>query len=523
MAALREIFAEFGVNFDRRRNLERGNRRVDQSSRRLEGLGRTAGRVGQQIGAMAAAFSVAATATAFQQLISSTVESTTELRRWSERLGISLNQMDQWHRVSRQFGGDMDDITDVLKELQLKARDAMSGTQSMIDSFAMIGLTVEDLAPVVNDQTALMDLFTTALNNNTSAATRNFVVDELMSDAGTRLMPMFRAGTTELQRLRREADRMGGRTIAALAKRTGDYVRAQRRLSLQWTEMKNKLVLQLIPAVITLFDKIGEGITLITNLKKHTRILEGVMIASIMAVVATLAATAGVWGPWVAGVFAVAIPLAIAAALIDDIIVSAEGGKGVFRDIGLAAGDAIRWLISQSETLISLWSSAQITAAGILRFFESPPTQFMDFLKGVRDDLVAILTLGGRISGLFSGLTGGGVSLNTATSGGQAVASGAGVGSAIRGGLGTATRAIYGGGLGRLGIPGISGGTPSQASIQQSPAAQLRRTEVNAPATVTVNVTEAQDPAATANRIQGQIDASWQRQLRQVTAAAGGD
>ncbi len=470
---------------------------------------------------MAAAFSLAATAAGMHQLISATIESTRELTIWSQRLGIGISQMNQWSRVARTFGGDMDDITDVMRELQLKARDAMTGTQSMIDAFELIGITVDDLRPIVDDQTALMDLFTDALNRNTSAATQNFVVDELLSDAGTRLLPMFRAGREELRRLRGEADRMSGRTMAALSKRTADYLRAQRRLNRTWQDARDALVLRLLPAVIRFVERLADFVQAMRDASEQTRIFEGIAIAAILAIVATLLSTIGVWGLWALGAVAVLIPLALIALLIDDILVAAEGGKSVFRELGLVAGDAVTSVLSSSRFLIHVWSRINQAVAEVLTAFRLLQAFVAsgELTRSLMRVLEPVFTLVRLIKSVVQ-LMASPFTRSTARSGMRGPSPVESIGSAARGGFGMATSAIFGGRLPRLGIPGIAGGgQQNQASIMQSPQAQLRRMEVNAPATVTVNVEQAQDPEATAQAVDGRIRTALQRQFRQVAAA----
>ena len=354
MVALREVFAEFGISFDKKRELDKGDRSVkkvtkeldkldkevkdvERSEKKLASTTQDTMAVFQRLGAVLGA---SALAMGFRDMVTNTVESTNELGRWSERLGITIQDMYAWQQVAARFGGTTDDITDAFKELQLKARDAMTGTQSYIDAFGLLGITVQQLTPIVNDQNALMDLFTGALNRNTSAATQNFVADELMSDAGTRLLPMFRQGTTELHRLREEAGALGGRDMPQLARETRAYTLAEARLNQTWTATKNTLMLRVIPALTSGVEKLREWFAAGREVAGQSHIVEAAVAALGLA-----AATAGVmavaaWGPAILTFAGVAAALAGVALLFDDIYmaVNEEGDTVTNRFLEWALG-----------------------------------------------------------------------------------------------------------------------------------------------------------------------------------------
>jgi hypothetical protein len=508
MPALREVFAEFGVEFDRRRALERGNRRVERSTRLLRGLGRVASGIGDAIGTIGTAFAAATTAmgVGLRSMVASTVESTQELGRWAARLGIGITELQGWHRAAQTFGADMDDITDGLKEIQLKARDALTGTQSYIDAFALLGITVDQLRPVVNDQTALMELFTDALNRNTSAATQNFVADELMSDAGTRLLPMLRSGTANIRRLRREAEQLGGRDMPQLAKRTADYVRVSREMDQRWAAMRNGIMVQVLPPLIQFIELVGRAITGLQELSRETRLFEGVAIAAILAVAAVLAATLPLWGPWAAAIGGVVLIVGALALLIDDVWTAMEGGQSVVGDLGEAMADWLRTAIQGTGILANQLQSLLRTYNLIAGVLNLPPIA----LEGFTGEAGAAQRAGQTVRG----------AVGTA---------GAAAGQAFGGG----------GGIANLGIPGIQ--RTAQGAASRGVQAPLFRPEdsprvtpmmrarsrqpvvtqkVNIPQTNNITVNEAEDPEATRRVVRREVDAANQRQLRQLEAAS---
>lgn len=193
MPALREIYAEYGIEFDRDRDLQRGDREVTGLRSRLRGLTPVVAGAASALTGFATVAGGAAAA-GLARMVSATVDSTREIQRWSERLGISQGALREWTELSREFGADIDDVTDAFKELQLRGQDAISGGTEQAEMFQRIGISIDDLRPIINDTEALMSLFTSRLDQVSDAGLRNFTVDEIMSDAGTRLLGVFNLG-----------------------------------------------------------------------------------------------------------------------------------------------------------------------------------------------------------------------------------------------------------------------------------------------------------------------------------------
>ena len=346
MAAVRELFALFDVKFNSD-ELKKGNKEVTKSGKELDKAGRSADKAGKEfkdgsremgkmgdvgrglsrvLGTLGAAIAGVAGIGAMRSLIGSTIESTNELGRWATRLNMPIQTLAEFDVIARQFGGNIDDVTDVFKELQLKARDAMTGTQSYIDSFQMIGISVEQLRPVINDQEALFNLFTDSLNRNTDAATQNFVIDELMSDAGTRMAGVFRLGTTEIARQRREVREMGVRNMPQLAEQTREYAQAQARLNARLTVFRNTVVSRILPG-LTRMARAGErAVQWVERLSSETGILKDALaaIAVVSAIVA--AATIATWGPRVLAVGGAVLAVGVLSLAFNDVRGAIDGG-----------------------------------------------------------------------------------------------------------------------------------------------------------------------------------------------------
>lgn len=332
MPALREIFADFGIQFDRSRALKRGERQVDRTTASLNRMDKRTKKVSQSarvmdsaigsvtnaVKGLGAALGIAAIAQGFRTIIEGTITSTREIERWSARLGMSEEALFSWSRVAARFGGDVDDVTDVFKELQIKTRDAVGGAGVAGDAWKMLGINVRDLTPILNDQEALMETFINGLNG-VDEATRNFVIDDIMSDAGTRLTEMFEVGVPGLREMRDEVRELGGRQFPQLARATRDYTMAGARLNDTWIAARNALATQLLPLLTAGAERLRELVTTVRTVIETSNILETTLIAVGAAAAAAGVAAAVAWGPAIATVLAVAAGVAALILVSEDL------------------------------------------------------------------------------------------------------------------------------------------------------------------------------------------------------------
>jgi hypothetical protein len=136
---LREIFARFGVDFDTR-ELERGDQKTKATTRSLGGLDEVANVVSGSIKTLGASIAGVFAVGAINNMITGTIRATQEIERWSQRLNTNVESITAWSRVAEPFGVELEDMADGLKELQLKAQDALTGGTAQAEMFGRIGI-----------------------------------------------------------------------------------------------------------------------------------------------------------------------------------------------------------------------------------------------------------------------------------------------------------------------------------------------------------------------------------------------
>jgi hypothetical protein len=175
-----------------------------------------------------------------------------------------------------------------------------------------------------------MDLFVDRLDDVNDAGLRNFTVDELMSDAGTRLLPVFRMGSERLRELRDEAAR-AARPTAELAERMTGWQVTTGRAGVALESLKATFVLSILPAMERGAEATVGIINKFQKLTEETNLLKAAAVTLGGVLVGVAAKTAPAWAPVVVSVLAVGLAVAGVVLVLEDIFTTMEGGDTVTR------------------------------------------------------------------------------------------------------------------------------------------------------------------------------------------------
>ena len=316
MAALREIFATFGVKFDDK-ELKKGSKEISGVTSKLRELGGMlgAGLVVQQVGSF----------------INATVQAGTELGRLGQRIGISTDDLQRWQHAAAASGASAEDVTEVLGELRVKAYEAVVEGSEMQEHFERIGVTLTDHNGVVLETNQLMENFIEGLSNTTDATIQMGAADALLSEEGKRMLPFFRQGVAESRRLRAEFDELGGGSSVRFIERAQDMGRELARFRTSLTSLRSTLTLNILP---TFSRAIEVGTTWSARLSRMPGVLRLVTLAFTALGVAAVLVAAKTAVAWIAAgwpILLVALFVGILALAVQDLWATWNGGDSITR------------------------------------------------------------------------------------------------------------------------------------------------------------------------------------------------
>jgi len=150
---------------------------------------------------------IRSTAQQFTSFISAAAGSAAAVDDLSKRTGISTQTLQGYGLAANQSGVSTETMGKSLQKLSLVQLKAQNGNKAAQDSFAAIGLSMEDLAGLSPEQT--FEAVTDAISKLPTVAQQSAAAVALFGKSGAELLPIFQEGTGYLARMRKEAEELG--------------------------------------------------------------------------------------------------------------------------------------------------------------------------------------------------------------------------------------------------------------------------------------------------------------------------
>ena len=131
-----------------------------------------------------------------------------EIKLVSDTTGVAVKQVSAWTEEFRRFGLETEDVRDILNELNIKQGDALAGTESIIEAYAVFGLSLQDIADLnAHEQLlAIADGFAEVENHAMAA----WAADAIFGgDMAQRTIPILLQGSDALQAHAAEYENLG--------------------------------------------------------------------------------------------------------------------------------------------------------------------------------------------------------------------------------------------------------------------------------------------------------------------------
>jgi len=422
-----------------------------------------------------------------------TAEAYFELQKLAEQFRSTADAVDEFRDAAGLLGISEETAIGSLKGLDVAIQDTFLGMGRAKKVFEELGIEVTDAAGKIKPTTVVMGELAEQFKTM-ERGTQLRVMERLGLDAS--LLKLFNSDLGALQKRMAEVDRAAGFDIDRAVKRSQEYTKASKGLSLEVNTLKlylEKLSEGFKIAAMPYFTaalKTATGYVkdFIGYLMRHSHFVEGAMIAigaaiSYFVIPAAVAGAAAVWAflsPFLLIGAAVAAVGAAFALVYDDIMTFIEGGDSMIGHVIAKwpiIGDVVGGIVA---ALKGLWSFANLLWGFMSELWDSPTRAFQNFLSFVLDGIKKLLSL---IPGLSSVL--------------NLMSPGAPAGSAAA----TAKQAL-----------GAAGASPlaAQTSTSINNARGAKNTSVN------IGTVEVKTQATDAAGISKAIGGSMQTQMRQA-------
>jgi len=149
--------------------------------------------------AVAGVAAVAEISSKLYELTAKTAEYGDHLDKMSQKLGLSTEAYQKWDYVIGLAGGDIDSMSAGFKTMTGTLADAQNGTESAIEKFTALGLSMEDINNL--DSEAMFEKVIFSLQNMDDQTQKAAAANDLFGKSGQNLLPLLNQTNDETQEL----------------------------------------------------------------------------------------------------------------------------------------------------------------------------------------------------------------------------------------------------------------------------------------------------------------------------------
>lgn len=207
-----------------------------------------------------------------------------ELAKMSIRTGVSVESLSKMKYAADLSGTSLAAFETSIKIMSRTVSEAAQGSASAVDSLETLGLTVQDLAALSQEERFL--LIADRISKIQDPALRATSALELFGRSGTQLLPLLNDGATGIRAMMTEADEFGVTMSTKTAKSAEEINDAFGRVTATATNFVVTIGSVLAPVLTTAANTVAKFIGQIeTFIEQNPALVQGIALAA--------AATAG--------------------------------------------------------------------------------------------------------------------------------------------------------------------------------------------------------------------------------------
>lgn len=338
----------------------------------------------------------------------------TEVSKSAQEVGLSTKSYQELAHAMHMATGDGEGLKDALLPLSEAMRDAAEGAEAKKNAFDRLGISVRDSNGWLRDVDDILPELANKFANTADGADKVALAQELMGDAGSRLIPLLNQGAQGLDAMRAEASSLGQVLADETIKQAQQFDAALKRASASAEGLKNVLGAALLPVANALTEaftgiagSLFETVQAEDTVRSATQFLTGALLDIVDAIDTFAPVLAGVISGMRAWGNAVTI-------VINTFQIFPQLIGGVATVIGEFVSGALADFLSDAGTLANLLGAdglggSLLSAAKGFQDFEKTAASASDVLfESIAGDVDDIATdfedLGDTISDLSDGV-----------------------------------------------------------------------------------------------------------------------
>lgn len=239
-----EIFAKIGLD------TSEYDKDIDKSREKASGL---ASSLKKGFGIAAKSVGVLTTATGalgagFVKASGNVAAYGDNIDKMSQKMGMSAEAYQEWDAVMQHSGTSMETLKASMKTL---ANAAQTGS----DAFDKLGISQEEIANMSQEE--LFSATITALQNIDDETERTYLAGKTLGRGATELGALLNTSAEDTQAMKDRVHELGGVMSDEAVKAAAAYQDSLQDMQTALTGLKNNLVSEMLPAVTTVMDGLG--------------------------------------------------------------------------------------------------------------------------------------------------------------------------------------------------------------------------------------------------------------------------
>jgi hypothetical protein len=186
---------------------------------------------------------------AIKNLVTEHIKLGNEIAKTSQRLGVSVEGLQEYQFAAQSSGVETDQLADAFKDLNLRTADAMAGNQDAANAFKTLGVELTDAEGRIKTVEELLPELADGFAAQADQSQRAALATKTMGEAGLRLLPMLQNGSAELAKMRNRARELGGVMSGEAARAAEDTSQAIFELQTVSGGFATDIAVALTPAI----------------------------------------------------------------------------------------------------------------------------------------------------------------------------------------------------------------------------------------------------------------------------------
>lgn len=179
----------------------------------------------------------------------------------ASKVGFSAQKYEEWGYVLKQVGVEADVLSDFVKTLTEEQIAAREGSEDIIKAFNAIGLSMEEVATL--NQEDLFEKTVEGLQGLENESQRTAIAYKLLGEDAAQLNNILYLSNAETKSLINTYYALGGAPSALLTERSQMLEANLYNLNTAWEGLKNTLAEHVLPVIITVVNWLTQAIAII--------------------------------------------------------------------------------------------------------------------------------------------------------------------------------------------------------------------------------------------------------------------